>query len=275
VAWFASILVLSTACATSVSPDGAATASATNATGAASASSVADPIGEPSLDGRFAVDESGLELAITCWGSGDPMIIIEGGDPDGRDNFGGTPFVRELLAENRVCLYDRAGGGDSDPAPNEPRDLSDVVDYLAALRTAAGVDGPTVLVGSSFGGDLMIRYAARHPEGVVGVVLIDTPAPEDFTLEEFPEGAWDHPGNVEHINLLEADEPLPIDAPLLVITAGDGASSAEDQAYWLQLSPDSRQVEMAGGHDVYEEDPQAVAKEILGFIRSVSSNEVP
>ena len=266
------ILLLASGCATS--PPGAHSQPPpdVHATQSPSPPSTSDPLAEPSLDGRFAVDDEGRELAITCWGHQEPTIVIEGGDPDGRDNFGGTPFVRALVSEGRVCLYDRAGGGDSDPAPNEKRDLDDVADDLHALLAAAHVDGPKVLVGSSFGGGLMANYAARHSEGVVGVVLIDVAAPEVLTAEEFPEGAWDYPGNVEHIDLLTEYEQAPFDASLLVITASDGDSSVDDQRFFLRLSPDSRQVELTGGHDLHEEDPDAVAAEVISFIRRVASS---
>ena len=259
------------ACAASP-PERSPSATGSSPTTAPSPSPTADPLAEPSLDGRFVVDGEGRELAITCWGGEGPTVVLEGGDPDGRDNFTGSPLVRALVSEARVCLYDRAGGGGSDPAPNEERSFDDVADYLHALLTAAHVDGPKVLVGSSFGGNLMAHYAGRHPEDVVGVVLIDTPAPEEFTLADFPEGAWDHPGNVEHINLLEMHEPQPFEASLLVITASGGQSSVEDQRVWLPLSPDSRQVELRGGHDLHEEDPTGVAAEVLRLISASSSD---
>lgn len=265
------LTVVVAACATGAPGGSPQPRSDASPTSEGSPSAKPDPMAEPSIDGRFVVDDEGRELAITCWGSEEPTIVIEGGGPDGRDSFGDTPLVRALVSEARVCLYDRAGGGDSDPAPNEERSFDDVADYLQALMTAARVDGPKVLVGSSFGGNLMAHYAARHPEDVAGVVLIDTPAPEAFSLEEFPEGAWDHPGNVEHVNLLKMHEPQPIEAPLLVLTAGDGQSSVEDQGFWLQLSSDSRQVELSGGHDLHEQDPAAVAAEILSFVSAPSS----
>jgi pimeloyl-ACP methyl ester carboxylesterase len=258
--------------ATSAAGANSQPASEVPATGSISPSSTPDPLAEPSLRGTFAVDDEGRELAITCWGQQEPTIIIEGGDPDGRDNFGGTSFVRALVSGGRVCLYDRAGGGDSDPAPNEKRDVDDVADDLHALLAAARVDGPKVLVGSSFGGALVANYAARHSEDVVGVVLIDVSAPEVFTAEEFPGGAWDYPGNVEHIDLLTEHELAPFDASLLVITASDGDSSVDDQRFFLRLSPDSRQVELRGGHDLHEEHPGAVAAEIISFIRAAMSS---
>jgi hypothetical protein len=95
-----------------------------------------------------------------------------------------------------------------------------------------------------------------------------------MTLEDFPEGAWDYPGNVEHFDNLKemhrfARDPVPMDAPLIVVTATDGDSSVEDQGgYWLPLSPDARQVELSGGHEIYEEQPQAVADEVLRLVES-------
>jgi pimeloyl-ACP methyl ester carboxylesterase len=266
------VMTVFVAACTASPPALSPSATASSPTTGPSPSPTADPLAEPSLDGRFVVDDEGRELAITCWGREEPTIVLEGGDPYGRDNFTGSQLVRALVGDARVCLYDRAGGGDSDPAPNEKRDFDDVVDDLHALLAAAHVDGPKVLVGSSFGGDLVANFTARHPEDVIGVVLIDTPAPEDFTVKEFPEGAWDYPGNVEHIDFFAEFVRKPFDAPLLVITASDGQSSVEDQRVWLPLSPDSRQVELSGGHDLHEEDPGAVAAEILSFISAPSSD---
>ncbi len=72
----------------------------------------------------------------------------------------------------RVCDYDRAGEGRSDPAA-EPQDDLDVVDDLAALLAAADIEPPYVLVGHSLGGDQTWLYADRHPEGVAGFMLMN------------------------------------------------------------------------------------------------------
>jgi pimeloyl-ACP methyl ester carboxylesterase len=72
----------------------------------------------------------------------------------------------------RVCDYDRAGEGRSDP-PAEPQDDLDVVDDHAALLVAADIEPPYVLVGHSLGGDQAWLYADRHPEGVAGFMLMN------------------------------------------------------------------------------------------------------
>ena len=149
--------------------------------------------------------------------------------------------------------------------PFEPRTADDVVDDLQALLAAAGEQGPFVLVGSSFGGFIVTYYAAREPEDVAAVVLLDVPAPDDtLTLAVIPEIAWDHPANPERVDVdprvRDALRPYlePMEAPLTVVTGTAGASDVEDQAFWLPLSPNATQVELEGGHDIDFDNPAGV-----------------
>jgi pimeloyl-ACP methyl ester carboxylesterase len=222
---------------------------------------------------RYAVADDGRELVLFCEGQGSPTVVWEDGHPSetgGIARFSTGPVWAELAAHTRICTYDRAGWGNSDPAPNEPRDADDVVDDLKALLAAAEEEGPFVLVGSSFGGFLVSYYAAREPDDVAGVVLLDVPAPTDtLTLEEIPEIAWDHPGNPEHVDVIPefetrfALEPESMRAPLTIVTASNGDSDIDDQAFWLQVSPQATQLLLEGGHDIDYDDPAGVAAEIL------------
>ncbi len=45
----------------------------------------------------------------------------------------------------------------------------------------AGIEGPYVLVGHSFGGLYAQTYAARYPEEVAGVALIESSSPDQFS----------------------------------------------------------------------------------------------
>lgn len=88
----------------------------------------------------------------------------------------------------RVCAFDRPGtlrysespGTVSDrstPVPM-PRTAGDVVADLHALLAAADVPGPYVLAAHSLGGLFARLYAQTYLDEVVGVVLVDTFAPE-------------------------------------------------------------------------------------------------
>jgi pimeloyl-ACP methyl ester carboxylesterase len=233
-----------------------------------------DVAASPVVDDRFNVGKDGV-LAMRCWGEGSPTVVLETGHPTpgGITDFDGSEFVRELASQTAVCAYDRLGTGMSDDAPSRPRDADDVVEDLNALLEASGVDEPYVLVGASFGGMVVTYYAAKYPGEVAGVVLLDVPAPSnELTVEEIPEIAWDHPENPEHLDIVPefegrfAREPVSFEAALVVVTASGGQSSVEDQQDWLEGSPDARQIELDGGHDVWLDNPVDAAAAVLDLL---------
>lgn len=256
--------------------DHVGSSTAPSASAAPTATPLPDPMATPVIDGDFAVAADGRKLHVTCWGVGSPTILLETGIPsDGLNQFAGRghTFTSKLAARTRTCSYDRAGVGSADPAPNTPRSLDDVTGDLHALLAAAGIDGPYILVGSSGGGMIVTYYANRYPDGVKGVVLLDVPAPSaTLSLQEAPELAWDSPQNPEHLDIVAgfenrlAAERYPFPAPLIVITATGGQSNAADQAFWLEWSPESNQVELSGGHEIFDSQPQAVADQILSLL---------
>lgn len=227
------------------------------------------------LDADFPVANDGRTLHVTCKGVGSPTVVLEAGHPSGGIKqfvVDGSTFLDLLARDRRVCAYNRAGYGSSDPAPAEPRDLDDVTDDLHSLLAAADIRGPLVLAGASFGAFIVTYYAHRFPDGVVGVVLIDGAAPSaTLTLEQAPELAWDDPSNPEHVDVVPEFENrlakmrFPFDAPLLVITATEGGSTVAEQAFWLDWSPSSRQIEIEGEHSMYRDSPGEVADAILSL----------
>ena len=233
-------------------------------------SAVSDPVSTTSVDGLFAVSAGGRELAMVCWGEGSPTVILETGGAN-VEEWTGVRVVRELAGQTKVCTYDRAGTGGSDDPPNERRDADDVINDLSALLVAADVGGPYVLLGRSFGGMIVTYFADKMPDDVVGVIVLDTPAPSaTFTEESEPELVWNAPGNTEHLDVVNgfenrfADEPPNFEVPLLLITPSGGESSAQDQSFWLQVSPQSRQVELSCGDEPM--DGQACVAEVVAFV---------
>src|SRR5215217_624011 len=129
------------------------------------------------------VDVGDHSLHINCIGQGSPTVILEAANL-------GMPAhwvrVQQQLAQTtRVCSYDRAGLGWSERGP-EPRDARQISGELHTLLKGADIEGPYVLVGHSYGGLYAQMYAARYPNQVAGVVLVDSSHPEQFTRS--PEG---------------------------------------------------------------------------------------
>ena len=61
---------------------------------------------------------------------------------------------------------------------------SPTIVYLHALLAAAGVPGPYLLVGFSFGGLLAIMYAGTYPDQVMGLVSLDGSLPTDDQVDQ-------------------------------------------------------------------------------------------
>jgi pimeloyl-ACP methyl ester carboxylesterase len=176
-------IVMSTANCTSGAPPAEDAPSAESPQGvSSSAGSSAPPTGggqlsAPTVDDTF--DVGGHELYMRCTGTGSPTIVYLHGyifDPSGggSQNAGDVPAL--LDDRFHVCIYDRANVGLSDTVEGPLTGRTSIRD-LEALLEAAGVEGPYVLVGGSFGGLLAYMYAVTHPRDVVGMVLLDPNLP--------------------------------------------------------------------------------------------------
>src|SRR4051794_10933016 len=116
------------------------------------------------------VDVGGYRLHIQCVGAGSPTVVLDAGL--GGSSLDWSLVQPELGRSTRVCAYDRAGMGWSDPSP-QPRTPRQIADELHTLLTNAGIAGPYVLVGHSLAGKNVRLFALAHPEQVVGMVLVD------------------------------------------------------------------------------------------------------
>jgi pimeloyl-ACP methyl ester carboxylesterase len=122
------------------------------------------------------VDIGTHSLHIRCTGQGTPTVVIDAGLGDASDQV--QPLQAQVAQYTRVCAYDRAGYGASEPGPL-PRDSQRMADELKQLLGKAGVRGPYVLVGHSLGGLNAQVFAHRYPDLVAGLVLLD-PSPLPF-----------------------------------------------------------------------------------------------
>jgi pimeloyl-ACP methyl ester carboxylesterase len=119
------------------------------------------------------IDVGGYSLHLNCTGSGSPTVVLEPGAGEMSANMGWiTPSVAR---HTRVCVYDRAGRGWSETA-DTPQDGARIATDLHTLLHRAGIPGPYVLAGHSFGGLYARIFAAHYPDEVAGLVLVDSTA---------------------------------------------------------------------------------------------------
>jgi pimeloyl-ACP methyl ester carboxylesterase len=120
------------------------------------------------------IDVGGHRLHLSCTGTGSPTVVLEAGGGGMSTDFG--LIAPAVARDTRVCVYDRAGRGWSEPAQTVPHGGQIAID-LHTLLQRGHVPGPYVLAGHSFGGLYVQIFADRYPGEVAGMVLIDSTAP--------------------------------------------------------------------------------------------------
>jgi pimeloyl-ACP methyl ester carboxylesterase len=242
-----------------------------------------------SITGSFPV-AAGRSMAIDCGGTGSVTVLLEVGfDAAGTSGEWRMQALRQrLLHRYRVCNYDRANLGRSDPAP-KPRTTGDIADDLAALLTAAKVPGPYLLVGVSAGGLYVQHFAARHPDQVVAVLAMNPELRADrFNARAFPlltpqeradELAHQSGGNGQGIDYATSATQINADGPLRSpLTIMESVNQCEDQhptclkvakiipgigrELVAAAAPGGKYVQVHASHNLYLEVPDEVLAEI-------------
>jgi len=188
------------------------------------------------------VDVGGYQLYLYCTGTGSPTVILEAGLEG--DDISWKLVQPEVAQFTRVCSYDRAGLAHSDYGPT-PRDAEMSAMDLHTLLTKADISPPYVLVGHSFGGLLIRRFAFDYPQEVDGLIFVDSlhenwweealellplPSANDSgrlaSFRNYLTDGWRDPsGNFEAMDIPAVVEQVREtgdlgDLPIMVLTAG-------------------------------------------------------
>ena len=128
--------------------------------------------------GRWIEIAHGSRLYVRLKGSGGPTVVFESGIAASSLNWS---HIQERIAQStQTVSYDRCGLGWSS-ASQLPRTPASVAAELHSMLKTARIEPPYILVGHSFGGLVMRRFALSYPNEVAGLVLVDP-----MRLEEWP-----------------------------------------------------------------------------------------
>jgi pimeloyl-ACP methyl ester carboxylesterase len=249
------------------------------------------------------VDVGGYQLWHYCAGQGSPTVIVETGFGSAGSQW--STVFSAIKKVTRICYYDRAGLGQSDKAPT-PRTSKDMVKDLHTLLVNAGITPPYILVGHSIGGFNVRVYASQYPDEIVGMVLVDSSHPDQWSKfltvlpPETPAEAanlktWRQPpipsANIEGMDFLTSAEQVRAtgslgDKPLIVLSASPNViidksipvdiaeklaqAWQELQVDLLNLSSNSTHIVASkAGHNIQYDEPQLVIDAILTMVDEI------
>ena len=174
---------------------------------------VSSPPAPTALD--VDIDIGGRTMHLVCTGPTDvdePTILLEAGFGD--DHGPWADVVRGMEPAHRVCAYDRAGLGLSQPAAEPSRSAADHVADLRALLDGADLDGPFVVGSHSYGANVAILFAHGYPDDVAGLLFVDprSPRASERFRAALPDVADDEPDGLAQVRYgldqLETDPVL-------------------------------------------------------------------
>ena len=148
-----------------------------------------------------------VDLAYETFGTpgkSTPVIAVNGGPGLSHAYMMQNDLWQKVAAKRLVVLYDQRGtGGSKHMQPGAAWNGKAQVADLEAVRAKLGLDR-AYLVGDSYGGALVMAYAARHPEHVAKMVLSDSapPSEKDFVHllpQTFPD--YEEKGDAEEKKL--------------------------------------------------------------------------
>ena len=263
------------------------------------------------VSGFVSIDIGGRSLRYRCTGEGAPTVVIEPGGGVSLETvfswdkpIGWAVVVPQISKLTRVCVYDRAGLGRSDPAPL-PRTSRDVAKDLHELLERAHIAPPYVFAGQSFGGMNARMFASLYPQAIAGMVLIDSSHPDTYPEltkvlppptpgeSEFLEG-WRHGPDLSktrewvdlkaNADLVRATGGIG-DKPLIVLAQSpdwndpyapddvepliDSVTQRLDRQLLTLSSSSKRIVAKTAGHNIQAEDPQLVIDAIKDVVLQV------
>ncbi|MGB6485713.1 MAG: alpha/beta hydrolase [Steroidobacteraceae bacterium] len=156
------------------------------------------------------VNAGPTKLNFYCAGSGTPTVVFDAGWEDWSPAW---VTIQPVIARHtRTCTFDRAGSGFSEPGPM-PRTSVEIAKELHAALHNAGIPGPYLLVGHSFGGYDIRAFADLYMPEVYGEVFVDIEdddvASAQLRAKDYREWIIDGQGLIACRKALANQQPLP------------------------------------------------------------------
>lgn len=173
----------------------------------------------------------------------------------------------------RLFLYDRL-------IPSKPSKPSDINNYLMAQLKLRKIKPPYILVAHSYGVMYSMYFARKNPDLVKGILLVD-PVPNNFEWldnikkqkKPTPELRYQLLGFEQTKKQINDLPPLSDKIPVIILSSTEVEKNspikgdwAKQQKQWLNKNPDSKVIDVEGGHFIQIEHPEVVCEQLKTLV---------
>ncbi|MEO8458804.1 MAG: alpha/beta hydrolase [Chloroflexota bacterium] len=223
------------------------------------------------------IDIGGYKLSVTCRGdAAAPTVVIEAG----RGNVSGDwhDVESDVSKFARVCSYDRAGLGASDPRPTTATG-DDVARELHTALDNLDIAPPYVIAAHSIGVLYARLFAEQYPADISGMVFVDGSHEDQFITGGEDRAIFGNEGS-SRIDLTDAVSELQNARPLgqmpLVVLHGGAATDAAWFGYHYKQAMLSANSELVianfSGHFIYDSQPSVVTEAIRQVVEAAGAH---
>ena len=134
----------------------------------------------PDATGPGTFQTGGVTIWYEVRGGGPkvPLVLVNGGPGFDHTYMTFTDVWDRVARTRKVVFYDQRGNGKSSPLKEgQPCGLAEQIADLEALRAHLGLE-KMELLGSSWGGYLVMAYAARYPDRIAHLIVVGSAAPK-------------------------------------------------------------------------------------------------
>lgn len=129
---------------------------------------------------------NGTRLHVASTGEGEDLVMVHG--LAANMAFWRLKIVPHLIKDYRITAYDLRGHGRS-AMPADGYSPMNMAEDLKGVMDTSGID-QAHLVGHSFGGAVVLEFAARYPERVLSLTMADATV---YSLQPLDQGKdWNH-----------------------------------------------------------------------------------
>ncbi len=248
-----------------------------------------------SKDKVHMVDVGSHKLNVLQLGTGSSTVVFDSGFSDTLDAW--FKIQPEISKFAKTISYDRAGIGRSEVGPN-PRSAQQIATELKTALDNVGAFPPYILVGWSGGGLFQTVFAARYPDDVASLILVDPATAEHYdymqhtqewadTFSHLDELNAGYRGQLEALDLtkMQVRQSWPLsETPVTLITAtkplgGWPFSNESEMKYWqstherlVKSSPNTTHIIAEGStHLMPIQNPSIIINVIKQHIENLAS----